>query len=127
MRSHRLDRLAKLTQGVALVGLGLTEAACGGEPRVNSAPKGPGVNIVEMGDAGAPTSDAPAPSGAPATADVGPGKPVHMNAPSSTGSATPIASATPAASGSTAAKPTAPPSAPTSPAHVNTVKPSPKK
>ncbi len=103
MRSHRLDRLAKLTKGVALVGLGLTEAACGGEPRVNSPHKDekPNVNTVVMEDAG--TSAAPAPSGSTVVSDVGPGMPVHMNAPS------PSASTLPA------------------PPTVNTVKPPPKK
>jgi len=32
MRSHRLNRLALLTQGVALIGLGAADLACSKEP-----------------------------------------------------------------------------------------------
>ena len=43
MRSHRLNRLALLTQGVALVGLGAADIACSKEPvpeqlHINSPP-----------------------------------------------------------------------------------------
>lgn len=46
MRSHRLNRLALLTQGVALIGLGAGNAACSKEPvndpiSVNSPPQTP--------------------------------------------------------------------------------------
>jgi hypothetical protein len=68
MRPHRLDRLARLTQGIALVGLGISEAACGGEPRVNAPhpDEQPHVNAPPMGhdaDAGAASPAAPAGSG----------------------------------------------------------------
>ena len=44
MRSHRLNRLALLTQGVALIGLGAADMACSKEPvpdpiSVNSPPQ----------------------------------------------------------------------------------------
>jgi hypothetical protein len=38
MRPHRLDRLARLTQGAALVGIGLFDAACGKEPKPDYRP-----------------------------------------------------------------------------------------
>lgn len=38
MRSHRLDRLARLTQGAALVGLGVFAAGCNNEPKHTNAP-----------------------------------------------------------------------------------------
>ena len=46
MRSHRLNRLALLTQGVALIGLGASDMACSKEPvadpiHVNSPPQDP--------------------------------------------------------------------------------------
>lgn len=59
MRSHRLDRLARLTQGIALVGLGISEAACGGEPRVNSPRRDEQPHINGPRDDGpAPVTDA---------------------------------------------------------------------
>ncbi len=44
MRSHRLNRLALLTQGVALIGLGAADMACSKEPvsepiHINSPPQ----------------------------------------------------------------------------------------
>jgi hypothetical protein len=45
MRHHRLDRLARLTQGAALVGMGLFDVACNKEPvkpeepHINSPPQ----------------------------------------------------------------------------------------
>lgn len=38
MRSHRLDRLTRLTHGAALVGLGAFAAACNNEPKHTNAP-----------------------------------------------------------------------------------------
>lgn len=38
MRSHRLDRLTRLTQGAALVGLGVFAAGCNNEPKHTNAP-----------------------------------------------------------------------------------------
>lgn len=100
MRSHRLDRLARLTQGVALVGLGISGVACGGEPRVNSPHKDeqPHINAPPEGLGGIPgASDAggaatPAPSAAP-VASTDPAKAPTVNAPppSASGSAAPSA------------------------------------
>jgi hypothetical protein len=99
MRSHRLDRLALLTQGIALIGFGLADVACGKD--------------------GAPASDPPhlnappAPASATPSAPAAPVEPPHVNAPpapapSASSSATPSASsATPSASSSAAPSPKA--------------------
>lgn len=98
MRSHRLDRLARLTQGVALVGLGITGVACGGEPRVNSPhpDEKPHINAPPEGLGGIPgASDA---GGATTPAPVGsadPGKAPTVNSPPPSPSAS--ASAAPSA------------------------------
>lgn len=59
MRSHRLNRLALLTQGVALIGLGATDLACGKEKtneqiHINSPPQ-----PVPTMDAQPPTINSP--------------------------------------------------------------------
>lgn len=95
MRNHRLGRLALLTQGVALVGLGMTQLACGKDA---SPPVEPvHVNSPPLPEADASTAPTPitsvvAPPEAPRTtnspptlatdAGVGPGigRPT-MNAP----------------------------------------------
>ena len=92
MRSHRLNRLALLTQGAALVGLGLSALACGDPPHVNAPPKEPVV---------APEPAAP--------------KPEHMNAPPPSGSASPVASG----SSSAAVNVLPPGTPPKAPMHVN--------
>jgi len=82
MRSHRLSRLAVLTQGVALVGFGLAEIACSKEPNVNGPVKeGPHINAPP--DKPTPSSSAPE---AP-----------HVNAPIAQGTSAPSASAAPSA------------------------------
>lgn len=98
MRRHRLHRLTLLTQGVALVGLGLAEGACHkdppplqpDEPHINappdptvSAPTPPPSVPVHV-NAPAPTtppSAAPLASGAPSAAATGPKPPKHTNSP----------------------------------------------
>jgi hypothetical protein len=66
MRAHRLQRLKLLTQGAALLGLGVTEAACH-DPR-----EGAHINAPYI------EPDAGAPSTAPPQAPV---QPTQMNAP----------------------------------------------
>jgi hypothetical protein len=56
MRHHRLDRLARLTQGAALVGVGLFDVACNKEP---VKPEEPHINATAMP---MPSESAPLPS-----------------------------------------------------------------
>lgn len=95
MRSHRLSRLAVLTQGVALVGFGLAELACSKEPNVNGPVKeGPHINAPP--DKPMPSSSAP--------------EPPHVNAPIAQGTSAPSASAAaPSASTAPSAAPSAKP------------------
>ena len=87
MRNHRLNRLALLTQGIALVGFGIsTTLACGDPPHVNSAPP----QSPEPPHVNAPPS--PGPVASPSAADAGaadptppatppPTSPIHVNSP----------------------------------------------
>ena len=69
MRSHRLNRLALLTQGAALVGLGLSQLACGKD----AAPPNEPIHVnATATSASASASAAPAPSE---------GTPKRVNAP----------------------------------------------
>jgi hypothetical protein len=92
MRNHRLNRLALLTQGVALVGIGMSAlAACNDPPHVNSPPPDrPNINSPPQ---------QPLPSAAPVEPD-------HVNGP-----ATPPPTASGSASSAVAPVPV--------PAHVN--------
>ena len=53
MRAHRLNRLALLTRGIAVVGLGLADLACGKsapapeEPHINSPPEPSPLNAAD--------------------------------------------------------------------------------
>ncbi|CAN5613242.1 hypothetical protein BH09MYX1_BH09MYX1_63050 [soil metagenome] len=103
MRKHRLDRLAKLTQGAALLGLGVLAAACNNEPRqvnspdptgstepihVNSPPSATETTPAPSASQAPPMINAPpsaapsvVPSAAPSTKpSTAPLVPVHMNA-----------------------------------------------
>ena len=92
MRNHRLGRLALLTRGAALVGLGMTQLACGKDatpptepshvnsppmprPEVDAAPPGPSVPPDLP-----PTTNAPPMNASDAGAGPGIGRPT-MNAP----------------------------------------------
>ncbi len=82
MRHHRLSRLTLLTQGLALIGLGVGESACHKEPMVN----GPApdtdlhINAPPMMDASAPATDPGATADAAVTLPIPSNRPT-MNAP----------------------------------------------
>jgi len=91
MRNHRLDRLARLTQGAALVGLGMTQLACSkdgtsppAEPvHVNSPPM-PRPEVDAAPPAALPSESPPSANAPPMAADAGGGPGVGrptMNAP----------------------------------------------
>jgi hypothetical protein len=99
MRSHRLSRLTLLTQGIALIGFGMSELACAkDQPNVN----GPNPEPLHINAPPTPTASdsavVPTPDNMP-----------HMNA-----TATPPASASAAPSSSTTAPPV-----PSPPRHTN--------
>ena len=86
MRSHRLNRLTLLTQGIALIGFGMSELACGNAspPIVNGpAPEAPHVNAppapTEPAHVNAPPTTAP--SGSASATPLSPKPPTHTNAP----------------------------------------------
>ena len=83
MRSHRLNRLTLLTQGIALIGFGMSELACGEKPTMNGpAPESPHVNAPpspEPPHVNAPPS--PGPSGSASATPPSPKPPPHTNAP----------------------------------------------
>jgi hypothetical protein len=90
MRNHRLHRLALLTQGVALVGLGMSQLACGkdgappGEPiHVNSPAPTPPTPPTPPAPVAEPKAPEPIPSAtAQAVAPTAPPTTMpHMNAP----------------------------------------------
>ncbi len=60
MGNHRLRRLAQLTQGAALIGLGFSAAACAKDPPVVNAP------IEDKPHINAPPTPMPSASAAPA-------------------------------------------------------------
>jgi hypothetical protein len=102
MKNHRLSRLTLLTQGIALIGFGMSELACAKEqPNINGPKPDDQLHI------NAPPQPTASDSAVVPTGDNMP----HMNA-----TATPpsSASAAPSTSGST----TAPPK-PLSPPHTN--------
>ncbi len=117
MHKHRLDRLARLTQGVALLGFGVGSlAACNNDPKhINSPDPNEPIHVNATAEpTGSTAPSAPTPSAS--TPPAGTGSPVGMNGPT-----TPTPSAS--ASGSAAPKPTTPPHinspAPTAPKHTN--------
>lgn len=84
MRSHRLSRLALLTQGVALVGLGLSELACSKDPPpVTSGSEPPHMNAPP--ESPPPPKHVNAPETPPPDASTplppSPATPHHVNAP----------------------------------------------
>jgi len=98
MRRHRLDRLSRLTQGAALVGLGTLAAACDNSPKyVNSTPPTEPIHVNATAEptasdsASAPVAVAPPPSAsaAPSASSSGriiinappPSVPPHVNSP----------------------------------------------
>jgi len=82
MRSHRLNRLALLTQGVALVGLGISALACGDPPRVNAPPsEPPQVNSPPKEPPVASASATPSASSSAVTKGPPPTAPMHVNSP----------------------------------------------
>ena len=102
MPSRRLQRLAALTQGLALVGLGVSASACNNDPpHVNSPPQPPVMNApVEQpgGDASAlgPDHDASTTPPVPVVGDAGRFIPPHtVNAPPKGWNPPPVSSAKP--------------------------------
>jgi hypothetical protein len=116
MLRHRLTRLSQLTQGAALVGLGLglTNLACSGPPpHVNSGPDTsatPSAAPAEPKHVNAPAADPPAtPPSAP------PDPPAHVNSPSPSTDSPPIGKVDPKPPTHT----NAPPTKPKPPTHTN--------
>lgn len=110
MRPHRLNRLARLTRGAALVGLGLAAPACGKDPATPG--EGPYINSPPEPKAHINAPETP-PSAAPVASETPtPPAPVHVNA---TPTPTPTTSSPPAG--------TATPDGPKAPKHVNSPKP----
>jgi hypothetical protein len=103
MVSHRLSRLTLLTQGAALVGLGLSHLACGNDPPVAS-PTNPVNEPTHV--------NAPAPPASEAASAPTPPPPHTMNAPADVG---PTDAGAP------------PPGPPKTPLHVNSPPKQPKK
>jgi hypothetical protein len=85
MRSHRLNRLTLLTQGIALVGFGMSELACGNKPTVNGpAPEEPHINAPptpEPAHVNAMPTPGPSASGSGSATPSAPKPPIHTNAP----------------------------------------------
>jgi hypothetical protein len=103
MRPHRLDRLTRLTQGAALVGLGALAAACNDTPKTVNSPEPQPTEPIHVNATAEPTPSAtatppPSASAAPSAAPSASwGKPTinappkpppsmmpHMNAPPNT-------------------------------------------
>jgi hypothetical protein len=86
MRDHRLNRLALLTQGVALVGLGISQLGCGKDaappnelPHINAPPQP--VSTDAAPPVAPPTPSASAASSAGNAAFAIPPSPIRVNAP----------------------------------------------
>ena len=74
MGNHRLRRLAQLTQGAALIGLGLSTSACEKDPQVNAPYK-------EKPHINAPPDPQPSASVASSASAPEPVDPPHVNSP----------------------------------------------
>lgn len=84
MRRHRLDRLTRLTQGAALLGLGTLAAACNDTPKYVNSPEPVSSDPPHVNATATPTPSASVPFGVNATAP----PPSASAAPSATPSAT---------------------------------------
>jgi len=62
MRRHRLDRLTRLTQGAALVGLGTLAAACNDTPKYVNSPEPQPTEPIHVNATAEPTPSATAPA-----------------------------------------------------------------
>src|SRR5690348_3658876 len=87
MRHHRLNRLALLTQGAALVGLGISQLGCGKDaappterPHINSPPE-PVPADAASPPPPTPTASASGSSSATSVVGVAPPSPIRVNAP----------------------------------------------
>lgn len=81
MHEHRLQRLARLTRGVALVGIGATTLACQKDPQGMNGPEPIHTNAPYVPMDAGPTASTGEPIGAPTASASASVSPRSMNGP----------------------------------------------